>query len=80
MAAAMAANSVLAPHFPYKRALPLRHILPDALELLRRSRTYPRAMSACFGSLSDRDGMVVKGLAASQSRQSAYSSTIPGRR
>jgi hypothetical protein len=61
----MAARSLDAPHIAYKPALPVRRIARNACDRLRRLRTERRPMTECFGSLGDRDEMVVKGLVAS---------------
>lgn len=62
-----ASTSIPASGIPYETAMSHAHAWPVVLNWLRRSRAprAERAMTGCFGALTVKDKMVIKGLAAS---------------
>lgn len=67
MAVEMSAISIPRSHIPREPAMPHVPAWPGALKRLRRSRVQrvERAITVCFGPLTVKDKMVLKGLAAS---------------
>ena len=63
----MSATSIPAPDIQYKLGRPLGRDWRCVLDRLRRSRVRPdgQMTTECFGKLTEKDEMVVKGLAVS---------------
>lgn len=63
----MSATLIPAPDIQYKLAAPVGEDWRRVLERLRRPRVQPsgQRMTDCFGKLTDKDEMVVKGLGVS---------------
>ena len=66
IAVKMSTTSIPAPDIQCELALPLGQGWRSALERISRSRVQPegRVMTECFGRLTDKDEMVIKGLLA----------------